>query len=301
MIAGNVPKHLVSTARTGFLLAVEEADREFPWRRVAMVHNMSEASEDQVDLGATPMPKNSSGGVTIQDHIEITQTVEPTDWDVTVWISENAIQDDQTGMLEQRVRGAGRRFNQHINKRVFVVLNGGDSAKYGPAYDGQHFFDNDHVDDGAEYQTNQDNEGTTNLSFSAFNSAWTNAMQFRDDQGEFTEFNYDQLIVHPTNKQLANEITQSTERPDTADRTINSFAGELRQPIVTPHLDTNAAILTASSEPIKPLILAMRRDPELQHAWFDPTAPDGGRHYFKFYARYAVHYGNWRLAYQIQT
>jgi phage major head subunit gpT-like protein len=96
-------------------------------------------------------------------------------------------------------------------------------------------------------------------------------------------------------------ITGNMQAMDTANREENPFSGLLKAPISSPELDTTAWYLIASSEQHKPLIVAMREQPHLQHAWFDPTQPDGGRHYFKFFARYEVFYGDWRLAYQGNT
>jgi phage major head subunit gpT-like protein len=291
---------MVVAARTGFLTAVTTAS--LPWQQVAMQLNMTAKSIDLVDLGAAPMPKESRvGGITIQDHIEKTKTVTPKDWDLTVWISQNTIDDDQTGSLERKVRGAGMRFQQHINKRVFTVLNGGDGTTYGLCYDGQEFFDSDHVDKGADYTTNQDNEATLALSLDNFETSWKAAQVFRDDQGEFTEYNYDQLVCHPDNLRIAKNIVENTSSYDTADREDNPYSGMLKPVITSPHLDSAAWYIIASSESVKPLILCMRKQPGLQSAWFDPKQPEGGRWYFKFYGRYEVHYGDWRLAYQGQT
>jgi hypothetical protein len=55
-------------------------------------------------------------------------------------------------------------------------------------------------------------------------------------------------------------------------------------------------VLIASGEATKPLGVVMREQPNLQDAWFDPLAVDGGRYYFKFFARYDVVYLDWRLA-----
>ena len=88
---------------------------------------------------------------------------------------------------------------------------------------------------------------------------------------------------------------------DTANREENPFSGLMKPPLVSPELDTTAWYLIASGEAHKPLIVAMKEQPGLQHAWFDPQTPDGGRHYFKFYARYDVFYGDWRLAKQGNT
>ena len=299
MISGNVPKHLVVAARTGFLTSMRA--RTYPWTQVAMELTMTAASQDLVDLGAAPMPKESSRGITVQDMIEKTKAITPTDWDITVWISQNSIDDDQTGDLERKVRGAGDNFQKHINKRVFEVLNGGDTTTYGLAYDGQDFFDSDHVDAGGSYSTNQDNEGVLTLSQDNFETSWVAAQAFRDDQGEYTEYVYDQIVCHPTNHRIATQIVNNPNAYDTANQEINQFGGMLKPVLTSSYLDTTAAYLIASSEPNKPLIVAMKKQPALQSAWFDAKQPDGGRWYFKFFGRYEVHYGDWRLAIQGQT
>lgn len=294
MIGGNVPKHLVVAARTGFLSSMRA--KSYPWQQVAATLNMDARAIDLVDLGAAPMPVNDAS--VVQDYIEKTIEVTPKEWNLLVWISQNAIDDDQTGSLETKVRGAGDNFQKHINKLVFQTLNGGDGTDYGLAYDGQEFFDSDHVDKGGDYQTNQDNENALALSLDNFNTVWTAAQSVRDDQGEFTEFNYDLLVCHPSLYVTAQNVTGNMQAMDTANREMNPFSGLLKAPITSAHLDTTAWYLIASGEAHKPLIVAMRTQPHLQHAWFDPQTEDGGRHYFKFYARYDVAFGDWRLAQQ---
>ena len=298
MISGNVPKHMVTSARTGFLNGMRR--RKYEWQQVAMTLNMSSNADDLVDLGAAPMPIASKGGMTVQDFIERTINVTPVDWDIVVWISHNAVEDDQTGTLDRRVRAAGDNFQKHINGRVFTALNDGDGTNFGSAYDTQDFFDSDHVDQGADYQTAQDNENALTLSLTNFETVWAAANLTRDDQGEFTSFIYDLLVVPPA---LAREAAQVAENPQdegTASRAINPFAGGISF-TVAPELDTAAWHLIASNETHKPLVVAQREAPSLLHAWFDPDKPEGGYFFFKFYARYEVYYGDWRLAYQGNT
>lgn len=299
MISGNVPKHLTVGARTGFLVALKKYPAD--WKKVAMVCSLDGSAVDLVDLGAAPMPKSSKTGITIQDMIEKTIAVTPVDWDVTVWISQNAIDDDRTGSLLRRCRQAGENFNKHLNNRVFSVLNGGDGSTYGACYDGKDFFDNDHVDGGANYQTVQSNEGALTPTIDNFETTWVAAQGIRDDQGEYCLYNYDQPVVPPALYREMMQIVKNEWAYDTVNREINPYKGGLKEPIVSPQLDSTAWHLIASNETIKPLIVAMRKQPNLQHAWFDPKAPDGGRNYFKFFARYEVHYGDWRLAYQGNT
>jgi phage major head subunit gpT-like protein len=293
MISGNVPKHLVVGARTGFLTGMRA--RAYPYARVASEISMGAKSLDLVDLGAAPMPTSGKRGPTVQDMIEKTKTIGVEDWDITVFISYNALKDDQTSTLERRVRAAGDNFEKHKNKRVFEVLNGGDGSTYGLGYDGQEFFCATHVDAGAHYQTAQDNEYALELTLDNFETVNVAGQGLRDDQGEHTQYLYDLLAVPPAYERRAAQLAENVEAYHTGNREMNPYVGKLGY-VVSPHLDSTSWFLIASNEQVKPIIIAMREAPGLQSAWFDPKQPDGGRYYFKFYARYEMHYGDWRLA-----
>lgn len=300
MIGGNVPKHLVVGSRQGFLTAMKA--KVMPWMRVAMTMTMGAKSVDLVDLGAAPMPELDRGGQVRKDFIEKTIQVQPSDWSLTVGISHNAVMDDQTASLERKVRGAGGNFQKHINNRVFQFLNAGDGQTLGVCYDGQDFIDSDHVDSGAEYQTGQDNENALVLSIDNFETVWTAAQLFRDDQGEYQEYDYDLIVCHPDNMREAFNIVSNEWAYDTANREKNPFPGLITSPVITtPHFDTTAWQLIASGEAIKPIIVAMKEEPNLQHAWFEPEAAEGGMFWFKFFARYEMYYGDWRLVNQGNT
>ncbi len=292
MISGNVPQHLVVGARTGFLTAIKAP--EMPWTRVANTLNMDAKSIDLVDLGGAPMPTESRGGGQVQDFIEKTLNVKPRDWELIVWISYNATQDDQTNTLNARVRTAGRNFQKHLNNRVFTVLNAGDASTYGTCYDGQVFFYASHVDKGAAYTTVQSNVNALALSQDNFTTVNVYAQKYRDDQGEFVNYQGDLIVCAPELEYTAAQICQNPQSYDTANREINPYSGK-KSYITSPQFDATAWCLIDSQEEIKPLIVAMREQPNLQDAWFDPLAAQGGRYYFKFYARYEVYYGDWRL------
>ena len=298
MIGQNVPKHLVSGARTGFLTALGR--HEMPWKRVAMVYNMGDASHNLVDLGASPMPVEDKAGNINQDFIEKQMTVQSTPWEISTWISRYAIDDDQTGQLKTKVAGAGGNFDRHLNNRVFTVLNGGDGQTYGACYDTQDFFDSDHADVGADYTTAQDNENALALSIDNFETVLNSARLFMDDRGQYADYQYDTLVCHPSLERIAANIVGNEWSYDTANREVNPYSGKFKY-ITSAQLDTTAWYLIASGMPIKPLIVAMRMSPKLLASWYDPTQPDGGRYYFKFGGRYRVFYGDWRLAAQGNT
>src|SRR5687767_7445558 len=120
MISGNVPGHLVATAKTGFLTAVRKPVPN--WSPIASMIDLTQKNQTLVDLGAAPMPKQNHGKFSTGDFIEKMLRVEPIDFDLPVWISGNAVKDDQTGGLLSKVRAAGANFDRHISQQAFKAL-----------------------------------------------------------------------------------------------------------------------------------------------------------------------------------
>jgi phage major head subunit gpT-like protein len=294
MISTQVPGHLLAAARVGFLATAVPAVPSYA--PIAQLIPMGVRSLDFVDIGGSPMPTNSRGRLVGQDFIEKKMTVTPKDWDITVSISANAIDDDQTGTLERKVRAAGDNFQRHISNLAFKALNDGDATtNFGAGYDNLAFYSASHIDAGGQYQTVQSNVNNLALSLDNFETVMVAAGGFRQDQGEFTGYNYDTLVVPPALARLAAQITGNAKVSGTANNDINPYAG-ITKYIVNPQLDSTAWFLVASGESIKPIIVVMRKEPSLQSAWFDPHGDDGGTFWFKFFARYNHFYGDWRLA-----
>lgn len=296
MISGNVPQHLSLLAKTGFLTTALKPVPD--WAPIASMVDMTAKNQTLVDLGGAPMPTRNRGKFNAQDFIEKSLAVAPLDWELPVFISGNAVKDDQTGSLLAKVRAAGANFQRHIAQTAFQALNDGDATtNYGAGYDAIAFFAATHADPGAAYTTVQDNHNAAlDLSLTNFETVRVAAKLTRDDQGEFTDYNYDLLVVDPSNERIAKNITDNPVDYSTANRANNPYNGSVRT-LVTPKFDTGAWVLVASSETIKPIIIVMREQPHLEDAWKDPEAPDGGRFYFNFTARYNFFYGDWRTAY----
>ena len=293
-ISGNIPNHLVVGARSGFLAAMPKI--VMPYQKIAQVIPLSAASTGLVDIGAAPMPVESKGRNQVQSFIERAITLVPKSWEITVGLSQNAIDDDQTGSLERKARSAGENFQRWINNQVFKALNDGDATtNYGACYDGLAFYSASHVDKGADYQTAQDNVSALALSLDNFETVKVASNKFLDDRGEPTGYNYDTLIVAPELERIAAQICNNAQAYDTANREANPYAG-VTSYMVSPKFDSTAWVLTCANESAKPILIGQRKAPELQSAWFDPNGPEGGMNYFKFFARYVFAYGDWRLA-----
>jgi phage major head subunit gpT-like protein len=293
-ISGNVPQHLVVGARTGFLTAVSET--RFNWQTVAGLINMTGKSQDLVDLGAAPMPVEDLGGGPMRHFIEKSVNVKPRNWVVKVGISYNAVQDDQTSSLFTKVRSAGENFQRAINNLVFKALDAGDASTYGLCYDGLTFFNDAHVDKGAHYQTAQDNLFANAASVASWNTGYVLAKSFRDDQGEFVDHEYNIFLTSPTLRDVAFQVCGNPQKGGQANFDINSYLG-VSTPLINPNIGSTCYMGLCTTEVAKPIYVAMREEPSLQDYGFDPDAADGGEYWFKFYSRYNVVYGDWRLAF----
>lgn len=301
MNRGQVPGHLVVGARTGFLTGSRQ---EIPlWNRVAQEVTIDGAYADLVDLGSAPMPTNSKTGVTLQSMIEKTLQIKPVDWDITIHITYNAVMDDRTGALLSKAQQARNNFDRHVNQLVFQAINGGATiGQFGACYDNLPLFSANHIDPGATYQTAQSNVNTLALTPANFQTAYVASSQRLDDQGQQTGYVPDLLIVPPALDYAAAQITGN---PKTASTTmvegeINPYAGRVSH-VVVPYIDSTAWYTVDSRMPIKPLLVVVRQRPALQEAWFDATKPDGGWYLFKYFARYNVAFGDWRLITQGNT
>lgn len=313
--------HLEYQVRTGFLLGAKAySPRRAPF---VMETGSAGAFETYADMGALPWPNQVSGqaggssdartgaavagGLTAGAPVKMIGAQEKAlivyndGFEVTVGIYHDAINDNRVGNLDLWARSAGARFEQHKDYLAFNALNAGEATTtYGAGYDGLSFFNDSHIDPGAEYQTAQDNKLATALSFDNFKAARIAAAKFKDDRGQPVGLSHDLLVVSADLEYEGAQITGNTQRYDTADRAVNPYAGGTSL-VVAPGgwLDTTAWYLMVANMPQKPIIMQNRQAPTL-YFWDDHTQ-GGGIRYYKWYSRYRAAYGDWRLAIQGQT
>lgn len=291
------PQHLKAAARSAVLVADPNAIN-FAYQLIAQELGIGEKESTLVGVGSDPLPQSNPKVV---DHfIEKSKLFTPEDWYLRVNIFKNEIDDDTTGELLRRFNNVQKSFARHVNSRVFKILNSGDSSTYGSCYDGQDFFDSDHADDGAEYQTDQDNEFALALGADNFNTVFAAAEQVKDDRGEFSGFNFNLLVAPPALRKEAHNIAGNEWLFGSANRDINPWQEGLSY-IITPELDSTAWHLLAGNEGVKPIIVVWRMRPYLQEIGFDPNQENGGMFTAYYHARYVAGYGDWRLAYQGNT
>ena len=325
----DVAAQLEYGVRTGFLTAAQNYEsKRGPFTRETTSDG---AFETYADMGTPPMPSTSpaaglggDGGTNSQNNATVVGglhaggsrhfniwggneralQVYNQDFPVGIAVFHNAINDNRVNGLEEWASSLGVRYEQFKDKLCFDALNKGEGTTYGNAYDGVPFFSANHKDKNAQYTTVQDNQYTLSLSADPVGNYDTvkNAFaKFKDDRGEPVGNSANLLIVSSDLERHGAQVTQNREVAGTGNRDMNPYAGNVRM-LVAPggYLDDTAWFVTDDSMPMKPVILQIRQEAQLE-VFDDYLAGGQPVRYFVWTARYAVAYGDWRLCAQGNT
>ena len=134
---------LLATLGTGFSAAyatgLKAADSQYA--AIATVIKSSAAANEYGWLGDFPMVREWIGDRVVQGMAAHEYTIRNKDYELTVGVARNDIEDDNLGLYAPRFEQMGRSVNQHKDRLVFDTLAGGFANK---CYDGQNYFDTDH-------------------------------------------------------------------------------------------------------------------------------------------------------------
>lgn len=314
----DIAAHLERNVRVGFLRGYQEYT---PLRSAFAREVPSDgAYELYADMGTPPWPQlnsgkqgaggtdsrtgapavnrlNSGANIVSLDGEERSLFVRNLDWEVTIPITHNAIDDDKAGDLETWARQTAINFQKHMDYLCFNALESGTATTtYGPGYDNQAFFSSSHADPGAEYVTAQQNTWTLSLSLTNFETVKVAASKFKDSRGQPVGLNHNLLIVPSDLERIAANITDNAEDYTTTDRKANPYSGKVKR-LVAPGgwLTSTTWVIIDPTQVVKPINIQVRKAPTLT-VWDNEYTGDGGTRYFKWHSRYAVFYGDWRLA-----
>jgi phage major head subunit gpT-like protein len=133
----------LQTAGVGFQAAFQEAFDGAPsqWDQVAMPVNSTTGTEEYGWLGQLPSMREWLGDRTIQAIGNYDYRVRNRDFESTVRVDRNDIDDDNVGLYGPLFREMGRGAAAIKDQLVFSLLNAGFTTA---CYDGQFFFDTDH-------------------------------------------------------------------------------------------------------------------------------------------------------------
>lgn len=221
------------------------------------------------------------------------------DWEATVAVRRNHIEDDQLGIYAPQAQMAGYAAAQLPDELVFGLLAHGFE---GLCYDGQPFFDAAHPV-GAKTVSNK---GTKRLDISSYakaksgyGAARTALLEMKDEEGRPLGVRPNVLAVPPA---LEAEARILTEADHFKGDDPNPYRGTATV-VVDERLTASAAwFLLDASKPLKPLIYQERKAPEfkaqdeLQGAASDAVF-NRGEFRYSVECRGNAGYAFWQLAY----
>ncbi len=264
---------------------------EADYQKIAM-EVPSTTSENQYQwLGEVPGMKEWVDERTLEGLKAWDYTIKNKDWESTIAVDRNAIEDDQLGIIRPRVMSLAVAAKTHPDELVFSLLAQGFSQT---CFDGQYFFDTDHpLADGST----QSNKITLALDATGLKTALATLRRLKGWTGRPLNLKATHLVVPPELEWTARELLQA-ERD--ASGATNILRGAIPNIIVSPYLaDTNNWFVLDASKPVKPLIFQMRKRPEFV-SMDDPKQSETvfmrKKYLYGVDARYNVGYGLYQLA-----
>ncbi len=128
---------------TGFTATFQSAfeSAASTYQRIAMVVPSTTSAENYGWLGAFPSFREWVGDRVIQNLRQHDFTVRNRDFELTVGVDRNSVEDDQYGIYAPMFQDMGERAKTHPDQLVYGLLKDAFARK---GYDGQNFFDPDH-------------------------------------------------------------------------------------------------------------------------------------------------------------
>ena len=256
---------------------------------IATVTNSTTDAETYAWLGDIPGMREWIGDREIQNLTASDYTIKNKDFELTVSVPRNAVEDDKIGLYNPSVQMLGQSAAQHPDKLIFDLLASGFVAK---CYDGKPFFSEEHM----VGKKKVSNLGKEELSMETYIAARAAMMSFTNAKGEPLGLVPDTLVVPPALEAKARDILVA----DFINGTKNTMQGTAK-PLVVPRLAGHDKewYLLCTSRPIKPLIMQQRKAPK----FVSLTAETDENVFMKKTFIYGVDYrgnagfGFWQMAY----
>ena len=280
--------------KTIFNKAFEAAPSQ--WQETTMLVPSGSSQNDYAWLSRFPRMRKWLGDKVIKSLAAFKYTIVNDDWETTVEVDRNDIEDDQIGIYAPMAQEAGFSSKQLPDEIDADLKNG---AFAGICYDGQYFYDTDHPVAGASVS----NKGTAALSAAttaaaaaSYGAARTAIMSITDDEGRPLALIPDVLEVPPALEATARLICESDKLTD---QSPNPWKGTARV-LVNPRLTSATAwFLHVTNRPLKPFVFQQRKAPVFV-SQTDMNADNvfmRKNYLFGAEARCAGGYGLWQMSY----
>ena len=300
MVNKTVLDALFTNLKTLFNNAFDKA--ESTWQKIAMEVPSTSSKNDYGWLSKFPRMRKWIDEKSIKSLEAFKYSIVNDDFEATVEVDRNDIEDDQLGIYNPQAQMAGESAAQLKDELVYEAVNAAFTTE---CFDGQYFFDVDHpvTDPATGKAVSVSNKGTKKLSAStlaaataSFGAAKTAMRKFKDNEGRPLGVRPTVLLVPAALEDVAN-VLMNNERLE--DGKQNPYKGTC-EVVVGDWLTSDTAwFLLDTRKAVKPFIYQKRKDPVFV-SQTDLSADDVfNRRMFKFgaEARGAAGYGFWQLAY----
>lgn len=266
------------------------------WQATAMEVQSDAAGEDYAWLSRFPKMKKWLGSKAVKNIAAKKYYVANEDWETTIAVKRNDIEDDRLGLYRTQSMQAGESAAELHDVIVDGLKNGAFTQL---CYDGQYYYDTDHpVGDSSVSNklTVALSAATQAAAAASYGAARTAIMSFKDEEGMPLRLIPDTLEVPPALEATARLLLESDKL---ADDTPNPYKGTAKV-LVNPGLTSTTAwfLHVTSKQSVKPFIVQMRKRPVfVQQTGMDSEDVfDKGEYKFGAEARATGLYGYWQLS-----
>lgn len=266
------------------------------WQKIGMLVPSNSKQVDYAWLENFPKMRRWVGDKVLKNIKAGKYVLVNEDFEATVSVKRNDIDDDTLGIYAPQAQGAGFSAKQWPDELIMEKVNGAFTTE---CFDGQYFCDTDHPVADASVS----NKGTVALScatqaaaIASYGAARTAMRKFKDAEGRPLNITPNVLLVPPALEHIALALINN-DRLD--DGKANPYKGTA-EVVVDARLTSDTAwFLLDTTKPIKPFIFQQRKAPVFV-SQTDMNA-DGvfmrGEYNFGAESRGAAGYGFWQLCY----
>lgn len=266
-------------------------------KKVAMVVPSSNSQETYAWLQNMPRMRKWVGDKVINKLSKQGYSIVNDDFEVTVEVKRNDIEDDNIGQYNNMSQQAGWSAKQLPDELTSELINQGQTNL---CYDGKPFFSSAHpvtVNDQEKTMSNVHNKALSAESAAAAKASYgigrTKMRSLTDYEGRNLKVKPNLLIVGPDLEDTARTLL-TADKLENGDQNIYKNTAEL---LVIDDLKAGTWYLEDTSMPVKALIIQERKKPVFV-SQTDLNAPDvfmRATYKFGAEARYGAGYGFWQL------
>ncbi|MHB1350111.1 MAG: Mu-like prophage major head subunit gpT family protein [Desulfobulbaceae bacterium] len=268
-------------------------ETEVSWTKFATEVPSSGASNDYSWLSQFPKMREWIGDKYVRALAAYNYVVKNKDFEATVEVDRNDIEDDNLGIYKPLTEGAAKTAKEHPDELMFLAADG---VFTNPCFDNQYMVDTDHPVAGASVSNKLtvalacDTQANAIASYGAAKAVMTG---FKDDEGR-------PLKCRPSVLMVGNALETKAKLLMTADKLDdgkpNPFRGEC-EVVVNPEFDSTEWLILDTKKPLMPFLYQNRKAPVFV-SQTDPQAEDVFmKKKFKYgvEARSAAAYSFWQL------